>query len=109
MLRERDAPQQLIMTTNYDDTLERALHARGEQYDVLWYEAKLGDRACGKFLHRPSGGEPVVIDRPNEYDALSLRERPVIVKLHGAIHREAARAGQLRHYREPLHRLHGPE
>ena len=91
MLRERDVPQQLIMTTNYDDTLERALRARGEAYDVLWYEAKPGDRACGKFLHQPPGGEPVVIDRPNEYDALSLRERPVIVKLHGAIHRESAR------------------
>lgn len=91
LLRERGVPQQLIMTTNYDDTLERTLRARGEPCDVLWYEAKPGDRACGKFLHRAPDGDPVVIDRPNEYDALSLQERPVIVKLHGAIHREAPR------------------
>ncbi len=89
-LRERGAQQQLIMTTNYDDTLERALAARDEDVDVLWYEAKPGDAAWGKFMHRAPGAEPVAIDRPNEYDALSLSDRPVILKLHGAVHREAA-------------------
>lgn len=91
LLRERESPQQLIMTTNYDDTLERAFAAHDEPFDVLWYEAKAADRACGKFLHVAPGCEPVAVDRPNEYDALSLTERPVIVKLHGAVHRPSPR------------------
>jgi hypothetical protein len=90
VLRERGSQQQLIMTTNYDDTLERALAARDEDFDVLWYEAKPGDEAWGKFVHLAPRGEPVTIDRPNEYRGLSLKDRPVIVKLHGAVHREAA-------------------
>ena len=91
LLRRNGARQQLIMTTNYDDTLERTFAAHGEPYDVLWYEAKSHDRACGKFLHLAPGESPVVIERPNEYDGLSLAERPGIVKLHGAAHRAMPR------------------
>ena len=91
LLRDNGAQQQLIMTTNYDDTLERTFDAHDEPYDVLWYEAKSEDRACGKFLHLAPGASPVIIERPNEYDGLSLAERPVIVKLHGAAHRAMPR------------------
>jgi hypothetical protein len=85
--RENRAPQPLVITTNYDDLVERALRERDEPYDVVWYEAKgsLG----GKFMHRPPGGTAVPIDVPDKYDAgLSLAEQPVILKLHGAIDRD---------------------
>jgi SIR2-like domain len=76
---------QLIMTTNYDDALERAFRAAGEDFDLVWYIAEAEHR--GKFLHLPPDGEPRLISRPNEYDGLSLEERTVILKIHGAIDR----------------------
>jgi len=86
--RDKGKPHPLIITTNYDDLVERALAERGEAYDVVWYEAKgLG----GKFMHRPADGEPVPIDTANKYAGLSLAERPVILKLHGAIDRGDAK------------------
>jgi len=85
-LRECGLPQQLIVTTNYDDLLERAFAAAGEPYDVVWYEAKKGSLR-GRLLHRPPSGEPVPIELPNKYTELSLDERPVVLKLHGAVDR----------------------
>jgi hypothetical protein len=76
---------QLIMTTNYDDALERAFRAAGEEFDLVWYAADSEHR--GKFLHVPPGGEPRLIARPNEYHDLSLEDRTVILKIHGAIDR----------------------
>jgi hypothetical protein len=81
----RTRRHQLIMTTNYDDALERAFRAAGEDFDLVWYIAEAEHR--GKFLHLPPGGEPRLISRPNEYDGLSLEERTVILKIHGAIDR----------------------
>ena len=86
-LRARQARHQLIVTTNYDDAVERAFTEAGEEFDLVWYEAKPRDRFCGKFLHRAPGCEPVGIELPNEYDDLSLERRTVILKLHGAIDR----------------------
>jgi hypothetical protein len=85
--RQNEAPQPLVITTNYDDLVERALRERGEAFDVVWYEAKgsLG----GKFIHRPPGEPPVPIDVPDKYDGgLSHAKQPVILKLHGAIDRD---------------------
>jgi hypothetical protein len=89
-LRERGAPRyQVIMTTNYDDALERAFDAAKEPYDVVWYIADREPR--GKFWHRPPGPpettEPRVIERPNAYEGLALDERTVILKIHGAVDR----------------------
>jgi hypothetical protein len=78
-----DAPFQLIVTTNYDDALERAFDDAGEPYDVVWYIADGEER--GKFWHRPPGGDARTIDRPDEYDELSLEQRSVILKIHGAV------------------------
>lgn len=89
MLRRRQMPPLLVLSTNYDDALERALSDRGEEYELLWYEAKRGD-ACGHFIHRgPDGIVP--IERPNEYAGLGVAERTVILKLHGAIDRADAK------------------
>lgn len=86
LLRERHRPQLLVLTTNYDDLVERALTEAGEPHDVVWYEAKRGPQQ-GRFWHRPPDGHPVPIDRPNKYTGLPLAERPAILKLHGAIDR----------------------
>ncbi len=85
MLRRREMPPLLVLTTNYDDALERALRERDEEYELLWYEAKRSD-SCGHFIHRGAEGI-VAIERPNEYAGLDVADRTVIVKLHGAIDR----------------------
>jgi hypothetical protein len=76
---------QLILTTNYDDALERAFRAAGEEFDLVSYIAEGPHR--GKFLHVPPDGATRLIERPNEYNALSLSKRTVILKIHGAIDR----------------------
>ncbi len=88
-LRERGVARQVILTTNYDDALERAFHAAGEAFDVIWYEAQEGRPDCGRFIHDRSTG-PVPILRPNQYVDLDPDERTVIVKLHGAMVRADA-------------------
>lgn len=78
-------PYQLIVTTNYDDLMERAFQAADQPFDVVSYVAEGEWR--GKFLHWSSRGEVCLIERPNEYRGLSLNERPVILKIHGAVDR----------------------
>ena len=75
----------LIVTTNYDDLMERSLTAAGESFDVVTYMAD-GDDA-GKFRHYPPDGPSVLIDRPNEYRGVSLDQRHVVLKIHGAVDR----------------------
>ena len=54
----RGLPQLLVVTTNYDDLVERALADEGLEFDVVWYEAKQNAEARGRFLHRAPGGKP---------------------------------------------------
>src|SRR5262249_24017366 len=75
----------LIVTTNYDDALERAFDEAVEPFDVVSYMADGEHR--GRFVHRPPAGEAVVVERPNEYRALRPDERAVILKMHGAVDR----------------------
>jgi hypothetical protein len=76
---------QLILTTNYDNALEGAFRAAGEEFDLVTYIAEGPHR--GKFLHVPPDGDVRLIERPNEYRELSLTRRTVILKIHGAIDR----------------------
>lgn len=87
LLQARGRPQLLVLTTNYDDLVERALAEASVAFDVVWYEAKRGPLQ-GRFLHRPPEGKVVAIERPNKYTRLALAERPVVLKLHGAIDRD---------------------
>jgi hypothetical protein len=77
----------LIVTTNYDDLLERAFKDAGEEYDLVSYIAD-GPKA-GRFLHTSPDGLARVIGRPNSYTELRGDERPVIAKIHGAVGRGA--------------------
>jgi hypothetical protein len=76
---------QLLVTTNYDDVLERALRSAGEEFDVVSYIAE-GD-ARGKFFHLRPNGEVVLIEVPNRYGELNLEQRTVVLKIHGAVDR----------------------
>lgn len=91
ILRARRRPQLLLLTTNYDDLIERAFADASEPVDIVWYEAKRGPLQ-GRFLHRLPEGDVVPIQRPNEYTALDLEARTVILKLHGAIDRSNVKA-----------------
>ena len=73
LLRERGAPHQLIVTTNYDLALERAFEEAGEELDIVSYVATGTHR--GRFWHRPPGEPPRPIDVPNTY-ATELEPRP---------------------------------
>jgi SIR2-like domain len=70
----------LIVTTNYDDLLERALEAAGEEYDLVSYIAE-GDNQ-GKFRHT-HGGMSCIVDVPNQYHDVAPGERTVVLKIHG--------------------------
>ncbi len=76
----------LIVTTNYDDVMERAFEAASEPFDLVIYEAE-DKTQRGRFWHCPPGGKPRLIEKPNKYLGLSLDERSVVLKIHGAIDR----------------------
>jgi len=75
----------LFVTTNYDDLLEQAFQAVEEPYELVTYIADGSDR--GSFRHYSPEGSSTVIRVPNEYSGLRLEDRPVIIKLHGAVDR----------------------
>jgi DNA-binding SARP family transcriptional activator len=84
LLRERGAPHQLIVSTNYDLALERAFEEAGEELDIVAYVATGPQR--GRFWHRPPEQAPRPIDVPNTYATeLSLERRTILLKLHGAV------------------------
>lgn len=91
--RDQRRRRLLIVTTNYDDVMERAFVTEGERFHVVSYIAMGTDR--GKFLHFAPPGvgasdapppDPVVVHGPEEYRGLQ-DELPVVLKIHGAIDR----------------------
>jgi hypothetical protein len=99
VLRGRGCEQyQLIVTANYDETLERAFDGVHEPFDLVVFMAR-GEHA-GRFLHVPwwdangNGGRPRPISVPNAYGDLPIDEdgvlsRTVIVKVHGGVVHDA--------------------
>jgi hypothetical protein len=75
----------LVITTNYDDALEEALTEAGVEFDLLTYVAA-GENQ-GRFRHDFPDGRTKVILVPNKYDGVSLQQRTVVVKIHGAVRR----------------------
>jgi hypothetical protein len=75
----------LIVTTNYDDSLERAFQEEGEPYDLVTYIAYGPHR--GLFRHTRPDGTSTIICKPNEYIDVRLDQRAVIAKVHGAVDR----------------------
>ena len=81
------APYQFIVTTNYDDVLERAFRESGARFDLFVYQASGPDH--GRLKHHPFDGEPHVITEPNRLVDIGS-DRSVILKIHGAIDRKDA-------------------
>jgi hypothetical protein len=85
-------PHQLIVTTNYDDLMERAFRQAEEPLDVLTYIADGPQQ--GKFVHMTADGKvSAPIEKPNEYAGLPIDpstfalQRSLLVKVHGAVNR----------------------
>ena len=85
-------PEQLLITTNYDDLTECAFREAGEPLDVLKYIAE--GPAQGRFVHvTADGATSDPIEKPNEYSGLPIDphsltlKRSLLVKVHGAVHR----------------------
>ena len=74
-----------MITTNYDDALEQAFAAAGEDVDVVRYAAAANEP--GSFVHIRPDGERVSIPRHTDYRGFALEERSVILKIHGAADR----------------------
>ena len=91
LLRERQAPQPLLVTTGYELALERALEESDETYDTVCYLAAGSMR--GSFCHIEPGGAATVIERPNAYTReLDLDARAVLLHLQGRVDRTSDRA-----------------
>ena len=84
---EVEYPHQFIITTNYDDVLERAFREAGMPFDLLVYITHGEDR--GRLRRLPHEGEPTIITEPNKAVELGT-QRTVIVKIHGAMDRQDA-------------------
>jgi DNA-binding SARP family transcriptional activator/class 3 adenylate cyclase len=89
LLRARGLPQPLIVTTSFDEALERAFGEAGEEFDVVSYLAF--GRYRGKFLHVTADGAATVVEVPNAYADLTFERRPVILKALGGIDRRPER------------------
>jgi hypothetical protein len=89
ILRERGASVcgQLVLTTNYDDALERAFMDLGEAVDMVAYETTRNEQ---RFVHVRPDGERVEIRDPAMYRDFALEQRSVILKIHGNVDRDDA-------------------
>ena len=98
VLREKNCPSALlIVTTNYDDLLERAFKDVGQPYDLVTYWIGDQNDQRGKLLHWTASGKPRPIDEPSTYDGIKLDAsqnlmNTVILKVHGAVDRTVTKA-----------------
>lgn len=96
-LRDRGRHCQVIVTSNYDDLMERALQEEGEAFDVVWYQARTKHKLRGRYFHRrwdPEAGrfepeESALVRSPTNWAAADLSRRATVLKVHGAIDRDA--------------------
>jgi len=81
----------LIVTTNYDDLVERAFIEQGRRFDVVIHttDPDIGDRILW-FEH---GSESPVEISPNKLD-IDLQSVTVIYKMHGGIDRQVPKRDQ---------------
>lgn len=76
---------QLVVTTNYDDMVERAFDRAGVPYHLV--VTNMGDiEKAGSLRHKPPGANAYDLVQPKKLD-VSLEEASVIYKMHGSINR----------------------
>lgn len=78
-----EAKTLLLMTTNYDDLIEKSLEAREIPHDVLVYQAV--GKHQGHYIHYPYKGEPTPIVDPNTYAGVDPTQRSLVIKVHGSL------------------------
>ena len=80
LLRERDLPYQLIVTTAFDSGVERAFADADEELDVVTYIG--AGTLRGRFVHSPPGAEPRVVESRTVRRPFA-RARTVLLRLRG--------------------------
>src|SRR5262249_5220221 len=80
--QQPDAP--IIMTTNFDSTMERGFDSIGQRYNLFTY--RLRPPHEGQFVYRTPDGELLAVDRPERFRH-ELEACPVVVKYHGGSYR----------------------
>lgn len=112
-MREHGRPSRtmLILTTNYDDLVERALREAGVEFDLVRYVAKGPSR--GLLVHEQPDGAETVVKIANAYDAVDPKRRTVVLKVHGTVDRADEREDSFviteDHYIEYLSRTNPSE
>lgn len=97
LLRGKGCPPNfLVVTTNYDDLLERAFRQLAQPFDLVTYWIGDQNEQRGKLLHWTTNDRPRPIDDPSTYDGIELDKdrnlvKPVILKVHGAVDRTVRR------------------
>jgi len=81
----------LLLTTNYDDVLERAFNTEGVEYDLVTYVNEGPER--GRFRHRSPDGKVTLVSSATDYIAVDPEKRCVILKIHGAVDRSSESSG----------------
>jgi hypothetical protein len=78
----------LILSTNYDDLVERALKDAGVEFHLVRYCANGANQ--GLFIHKPPGdSEEIVIAKANDYLDLDPDKHTIVLKIHGSVVRTA--------------------
>lgn len=84
-LAELDVPL-LIVTTNYDDLIERAFRLKGKPFHLVTYPTDRKDLAASVLWWRPGATEPE--PHPPKTLPLSLTNTSIIYKMHGGVDRQ---------------------
>ena len=80
---EKPGTPLLIVTTNYDDLLERAFNVMGRPYDLVIYPTDSKDNAASVLWWRHGEPEPEAV-LPNQL-CINLKTTNVIYKMHGSV------------------------
>lgn len=78
----------LIITTNYDDLIEKAFERIGRPYDLVFHSTDRKDIAASVLWWEHGVDEPVAI--PTNQLHIDLNRRTVIYKMHGTVDRRQA-------------------
>ena len=76
----------LIVTTNYDDLMERALRDAGRPFDLVVHPTDRKDYDAAVFWWRAGAAEPEKPVAPNKL-LIDLTTTTVVYKMHGTTHR----------------------
>jgi hypothetical protein len=82
---QRSGLAQVIATTAWDDSLERAFAEANEAVEILSYIAD--GPSTGLFLHRRADGTKIVLSDPALTPEIESYARTIILRLHGGIDR----------------------